>query len=57
MEAYLLDGNGDVRAGERQVLKSPDKAPDLSRISNRRSESSRDLSLCVHTGIETGLHR
>jgi hypothetical protein len=48
MEAYLLDGEGDVRVGECQVLKSPDKAPDLSRISNRRSESSGDLSLCVH---------
>jgi hypothetical protein len=48
MEADLLDGVSDVEAGERQVLKGPDEAPELSRISNRRPESGGDLGLRVH---------
>jgi hypothetical protein len=39
MKANLLDGVGDVGAGERQVLEGPGKAPELSWISNRRPES------------------
>jgi hypothetical protein len=48
METDLLDGVGDVRAGECQVLEGPDEAPKLSRISNRRPRSSGYLGLCVH---------
>jgi hypothetical protein len=48
MEADLLDGVSDVGAGERQVLKCPDEAPELSRISNRRPGSGGDLGLRVH---------
>jgi hypothetical protein len=48
MEADLLDGVSDVGAGERQVLKGPGEAPELSWISNRRPESGRDLGLRVH---------
>jgi hypothetical protein len=48
MKSNLLDDVGDVGAGKRQVLESPDEAPKLSRISNRRPRSGRDLGLCVH---------
>jgi hypothetical protein len=48
MEADLLDGVSDVGAGERRVLKGPGEAPELSRISNRRPKSGRDLGLRVH---------
>jgi hypothetical protein len=48
MEADLLDGVSDVGAGERQVLKGPGEAPELSRISNRRPGSGGDLGLRVH---------
>jgi hypothetical protein len=48
MEPDLLDGVGDVKAGERQVLEGPSEAPELSWISNRRPGSSIDLGLCVH---------
>jgi hypothetical protein len=34
--ADLLDGVGDVRAGERRVLEGTSEAPELSQISNRR---------------------
>jgi hypothetical protein len=48
MEADLLDGIGDVGSGERQVLEGPNEAPKVSRISNRRPKSGRDLGLHVH---------
>jgi hypothetical protein len=48
MEADLLDGVGDVRVGERQVLEGPGEAPELSRIGNMRPRSGRDLDLRVH---------
>jgi hypothetical protein len=48
MEADLMDGVGDVGAGERQVLEGPGRAPKLSRISNRRHGSGGDLGLRVH---------
>jgi hypothetical protein len=53
VEADLLDGVCDVRAGERQVLEGPDEAPEVSRISNRRPGLSGDLGrhqnrLAVH---------
>jgi hypothetical protein len=48
VEAYLLDGVGDVRAGECQVLAGPGKAPEVSRISNRRPRFGGDLGLRVH---------
>jgi hypothetical protein len=54
METDLLDGVGNVGAGERQVIERPNKAPELSWIINRRSGSGRELGLCVN-GVETGL--
>jgi hypothetical protein len=48
MKTNLLDGVGDVGAGERQVLEGRDEAPELSRISNRRPGSGGDLGLHVH---------
>jgi hypothetical protein len=45
IKADLLD---DVEAGEHQVLEGLGEAPELSRISNRRPESGRDLVLHVH---------
>jgi hypothetical protein len=48
MKINLLDGVGDVGADEHQVLESPDEAPELSRISNRRLGGSGDLDLRVH---------
>jgi hypothetical protein len=50
IKTNLLDGVGDVGAGERQVLEGLGKAPKLHRINNRRTESDRDLGLCVHRG-------
>jgi hypothetical protein len=48
IEADLLDGISDVKAGERQVLKGPGEASELRRISNRRPGSGGDLGLHVH---------
>jgi hypothetical protein len=48
VETDLLDNVGDVGAGERQVLEGPSEAPEVSRISNRRSGLGGDLGLCVH---------
>jgi hypothetical protein len=48
VEADLLDGVGEVEAGERQVLEGSGKAPEASRISNRRLRLNGDLGLCVH---------
>jgi hypothetical protein len=50
MEGNLLDGVGDVGAGECQVLEGYNDAPELSRISSMRPESSRDLALCIRMG-------
>jgi hypothetical protein len=47
VEADLLDGIGDVGAGEHQVLEGPSEAPELSWISNRRPILSGDLGLRV----------
>jgi hypothetical protein len=44
----LLDGVGDVKAGERQVLEGSGKALELSQISNRRPKLGGDLGLCDH---------
>jgi hypothetical protein len=38
----------DIGVGERQVLEGPSEAPEVSQISNRRPELSRDLGLRVH---------
>jgi hypothetical protein len=46
--ADLLDGVGDVRAGERRVLEGTSEAPELSQISNRRPIIGEDLGLHVH---------
>jgi hypothetical protein len=48
VEADLLDGVGDVGAGECQVLEGPGEAPEVSRISNRRPGLGGDLGLRVH---------
>jgi hypothetical protein len=48
VEADLLDGVGDIEAGERQVLEGPGEAPEVSRISNRRPRLGEDLGLRVH---------
>jgi hypothetical protein len=48
VEADLLDGVGDIRAGECQVLEGLSEAPKVSCISNRRPRLDRDLGLCVH---------
>jgi hypothetical protein len=48
VEADLLDGVGDVRAGECQVLEGPGEASEVSRISNRRPGLGGDLGLHVH---------
>jgi hypothetical protein len=48
MKANLLDGIGDVGAGECEILEGPGEAPKLSWISNRRPKSGGDLGLCVH---------
>jgi hypothetical protein len=48
VKTYLLDGVGDVGAGERQVLEGSSEAPEASQISNRRLELIGDLGLCVH---------
>jgi hypothetical protein len=46
--ADLLDGVGDVRAGECRVLEGTSEAPELSQISNRRPIIGEDLGLRVH---------
>jgi hypothetical protein len=48
VKADLMDNIGDVRTGERQVLEGPGKAPEVSRISNRRPGGGGDLDLHVH---------
>jgi hypothetical protein len=48
MKTNLLDGIGDVRASERQVLEGLGEDLELSQISNRRPGSGRDLGLRVH---------
>jgi hypothetical protein len=48
VEADPLNGVDDVWAGERQVLEGLGEAPEVSRISNRRSELDGDLGLRVH---------
>jgi hypothetical protein len=48
VEADLLDGIVDIGVGERQVLEGPSEAPEVSQISNKRPELSRDLGLRVH---------
>jgi hypothetical protein len=48
MEAYLLDGVGDVRASERRVLEGLSDAPELSWISKRRPRSGRDVGMRVN---------
>jgi hypothetical protein len=48
IKTNMLDGVGDVGAGECQVLKGLNEAPKLSWISNRTPKSGRDFGLCVH---------
>jgi hypothetical protein len=48
MKAYLLDGVGNVRACECQVLEGPGEALELSWVSNRRPGTGADLGLHVH---------
>jgi hypothetical protein len=49
VEAYLLDGVGDVGLGEDKVLKCPDDAPVAGWISDQGAGSG-DLALRVHRG-------
>jgi hypothetical protein len=49
VEAYLLDGVGDVGLGEDEVLKCPGDAPVAGRIGDQGA-GSRDLALRVHRG-------
>jgi hypothetical protein len=53
VEAYLLDGVGDVGPGEDEVLKCPGNAPVAGRIGDRGAGGG-DLALRVHRG-RTGL--
>jgi hypothetical protein len=48
VKADLLDGVGDIGAGERQVLEAPSEAPEMNQISNKRPALGGDLRLCVH---------
>jgi hypothetical protein len=48
VEANLVDGIGDVGAGECHVLEGPGEAPEVSQISNRRPKLGGDLGLHVH---------
>jgi hypothetical protein len=48
VEVDLLDDVCDVGEGECRILESPNEAPKVSWISNRRPEVSEDLGLCVH---------
>jgi hypothetical protein len=49
VEAYLLDGVGDVGPGKDEVLKCPDDAPVADQISDRWAGGG-DLALRVHRG-------
>jgi hypothetical protein len=49
VEAHLLDGVGDVRPSEDEVLQGPNKASVASRIGDRGARSG-DLALRVHWG-------
>jgi hypothetical protein len=48
VEADLLNGINEIGAGERQVLKGPGEAPEVSQINNRRPGLDGDLALRVH---------
>jgi hypothetical protein len=48
MEEDLLDGVGDVRTGERQVLEGLGEAPEVSWTNNRRPRLDGDLGMHVH---------
>jgi hypothetical protein len=48
VQADMLNDVGEIGAGERQVLKGPSEAPEVSQISNRRPRLDRDLAMCVH---------
>jgi hypothetical protein len=52
MKANLLDNVGDVRAGERQILKGPGETSELSWINNRRPKSGGDLGLRIHGHLD-----
>jgi hypothetical protein len=52
MKANLLNNVGDVRAGERQILKGPGEASELSWINNRRPKSNGDLDLRIHGHLD-----
>jgi hypothetical protein len=49
VEAHLLDGIGDVRSSEDEVLQCPGKAPVAGRIGYRGTDDG-DLALRVHRG-------
>jgi hypothetical protein len=48
MKAHMLDGVGDVGAGEDEVLQSPGKTTIVGQISHRRANIGGDLALSVH---------
>jgi len=48
MKANLLDGVGDVRPSEGQVLESTSKTPKLRGINNWGAICSRDLGVRIH---------
>jgi hypothetical protein len=48
MKADLLDGIGDVRPGEGEVLESSCQTPVRSRVRNRSALLRRELALGVH---------
>jgi hypothetical protein len=47
VKAHLLDGVGDVRPGEEEVLKGPGKTPVAGGIGNRGADGG-EFALCVH---------
>jgi hypothetical protein len=57
METDLLNGIGNVRMGERQVLKSTGQTPELSSILNYWTRAGRQLGLKINgcrAGFTTG---
>jgi hypothetical protein len=48
MEAHLLNGIGDVVAGEDEVMQGPSKTQIAGRISHQRAVDRGDLALSVH---------
>jgi hypothetical protein len=52
VEADLLDNVGELGAGECQVLKGSNEAPEVSQNSNRRPGLGGDLVLCDVSALQ-----